>query len=250
MNANAIIDHLDAAGLRGRGGAGFPTARKWRTVRDYCSTFERASVVVNAAEGEPGTLKDRTIMRNNPYQVIEGALIACARGRRRPGNRRDEGGVRDRGRAAGTCDRRDRRRRLGADGVEIEIFQGPEEYLYGEETALLEAIDGRYPFPRTSPPYRRGVRRGRRWPTPTSAPTVAPRRTSRWPHVITSRPRRPHSSRTWKRSPTWAGSSPAVRSGSAPSAPNSRPAHSCAPSPGRPAAPRSARSRWVRRCAR
>ena len=157
MDATAIIDRLDAAGLRGRGGAGFPTARKWRTVRDYCSTFERASVVVNAAEGEPGTLKDRTIMRNNPYQVIEGALIgALAVGA-------DQVVVATKAAFATEVERLERAiteiHAAGwAPGVEIEIFQGPEEYLYGEETALLEAIDGRYPFPRTSPPWRRGVR--------------------------------------------------------------------------------------------
>src|SRR3954454_23093202 len=77
LRADEIIDEIAASGLRGRGGAGFPTGRKWRTVRDYCSNFERTSVVVNAAEGEPGTFKDRTILRNNPYQVIEGALIAA-----------------------------------------------------------------------------------------------------------------------------------------------------------------------------
>ena len=60
LTAEEIIAELEASGLRGRGGAGFPTGRKWRTVRDYCSTFERTSVVVNAAEGEPGTFKDRT----------------------------------------------------------------------------------------------------------------------------------------------------------------------------------------------
>ena len=159
MDATAIIDHLDAAGLRGRGGAGFPTGRKWRTVRDNCSTFERTSVVVNAAEGEPGTLKDRTIMRNNPYQVIEGALIGALAVGADQIIVGDEGGVRDRGRAA--CNVRSPRSSAAGwapTASTIEIFQGPEEYLYGEETALLETIDGRYPFPRTSPPWRRGVR--------------------------------------------------------------------------------------------
>src|SRR5262249_26067375 len=77
LDAHATTAAGPAAGARGRGGAGFPTGRKWRTVRDYCSNFERTSVVVNAAEGEPGTLKDRTILRNDPYQVLEGALIAA-----------------------------------------------------------------------------------------------------------------------------------------------------------------------------
>ena len=59
VDPDDIIGELEASGLRGRGGAGFPTGRKWRTVRSFRSQFERASVVVNAAEGEPGTFKDR-----------------------------------------------------------------------------------------------------------------------------------------------------------------------------------------------
>ena len=66
-----------ASGLRGRGGAGFPTGRKWETVAAYESPVYSASVVVNGAEGEPGSFKDRMILRTNPYRVIEGALIAA-----------------------------------------------------------------------------------------------------------------------------------------------------------------------------
>jgi NADH-quinone oxidoreductase subunit F len=156
MTPDEIINLVSASGLRGRGGAGFPTGRKWRTVRDNCSNITHTSVVINAAEGEPGTLKDRTIMRNNPYQVIEGALIGARAvaadqiivGTKRrfvPEVERMQAAIEEIETAGWT------------DGVRIEIFQGPEEYLYGEETALLETIDGRYPFPRTSPPWRRGV---------------------------------------------------------------------------------------------
>src|SRR5262249_15159859 len=73
----ALIDEVEAAGPRGRGGAGFPTGVKGRTVAANRSTFEPPTVVVNAAEGEPGTLKDRTLLRYNPYEVIEGAVIAA-----------------------------------------------------------------------------------------------------------------------------------------------------------------------------
>ena len=74
----ALIDEVEAAGLRGRGGAGFPTGVKWRTVRGQpLATSSPTTVVVNAAEGEPGTFKDRTLLRINPYEVIEGALIAA-----------------------------------------------------------------------------------------------------------------------------------------------------------------------------
>jgi NADH:ubiquinone oxidoreductase subunit F (NADH-binding) len=157
MSVDEIIAAVAASGLRGRGGAGFPTGVKWETVRDYCSTFERASVVVNAAEGEPGTLKDRTIIRNNPYQVIEGALIgarAVGADQIIVGTKKAFGPEIERLRHA-----IDEMKQAGwIDGLSIDVFGGPEEYLYGDETALLETIDGRYPFPRTTPPYRRGAR--------------------------------------------------------------------------------------------
>jgi NADH:ubiquinone oxidoreductase subunit F (NADH-binding) len=156
VEPEAIIDEIEASGLRGRGGAGFPTHIKWRTVRANASAIEPTTVVVNGAEGEPGTFKDRTILRLDPYHVIEGALIAAiAVGADRVvfGLKRSFGDVVGRVRsamaeveAAGWC-----------DGIELVVFEGPDEYLYGEETALLETIDGRYPFPRIAPPYRRGV---------------------------------------------------------------------------------------------
>ena len=77
VEPETIIEELAASGLRGRGGAGFPTGQKWRTIKSFASPLLRTSVVVNAAEGEPGTFKDRTIIRSNPYAVIEGALIAA-----------------------------------------------------------------------------------------------------------------------------------------------------------------------------
>ena len=73
----ATIDEIEAAGLRGRGGAGFPTGTKWRTVAGNRSPDAPATVVVNAAEGEPGTFKDRSILRRNPFAVLEGGLIAA-----------------------------------------------------------------------------------------------------------------------------------------------------------------------------
>jgi NADH-quinone oxidoreductase subunit F len=156
LEADAIIAEIQASGLRGRGGAGFPTGRKWRTVRNYCSRFERTSVVVNAAEGEPGTFKDRTILRNDPYQVLEGALIAAlAVGA-------DQIIVATKQRFTVEVARLrsaiDEIKTAGwLDGMSLDVYEGPGEYLYGEETALLEVLDGRYPFPRIAPPYRRGI---------------------------------------------------------------------------------------------
>ena len=77
VDGGTIVELVEAAGLRGRGGAGFPVARKWRTVVANSSPVLRPTVVVNAAEGEPGSFKDREILRRDPYRVLEGALIAA-----------------------------------------------------------------------------------------------------------------------------------------------------------------------------
>jgi len=156
LGAPATIDEVLAAGIRGRGGAGFPTGVKWRTVAANASPVERSTVVVNAAEGEPGSFKDRELLDRNPYRVLEGALIAAHAvgadqvivGMKRTATRHIA-----RVRAAiAEVQASDL-----AAGVELQVVEGPPEYLLGEETALLEAIDGRYPFPRIAPPYRRGV---------------------------------------------------------------------------------------------
>ena len=84
------IDRVLESGLRGRGGAGFPTGRKWQTVAENHSPSAPTTVIVNAAEGEPGTFKDRTILRRNPYLPLEGALIAARAVQRRHGDLRHE----------------------------------------------------------------------------------------------------------------------------------------------------------------
>ncbi|MGH9157723.1 MAG: NADH-ubiquinone oxidoreductase-F iron-sulfur binding region domain-containing protein [Acidimicrobiales bacterium] len=156
LDSAAIIAEVLASGLRGRGGAGFPTGRKWQTVAENRSDQVPSTVIVNAAEGEPGTFKDRTILRRNPYLVLEGSLIAA----RAVGadlvifamKRSFEGEI-DRMREA-----IDQTEDAGwGEGVRLTIFEGPDEYLYGEESALLETIDGRWPFPRVVPTFRRGI---------------------------------------------------------------------------------------------
>ena len=153
----SIIQMITASGLRGRGGAGFPTGRKWQTLVEYHALHRCSTVVVNGAEGEPGTLKDRTILRTSPYLVIEGALIAA----RAVGADEVVFGLK---KSFGTevARLRSALEEVKAAGweshISLSVFEGPNEYLYGEETALLEAIDGRYPFPRIAPPYRRGDR--------------------------------------------------------------------------------------------
>ena len=154
--AAAVIDAVEASGLRGRGGAGFPTGVKWRTVLENRSEVVPATVVVNAAEGEPGTFKDRAILRRNPYRMLEGALIAA-------------GAVGADGVIVGVKASFGRElERINAalaevkaagwaDGVDLFVVEGPSHYLYGEETALLEVVAGRNPFPRIAPPFRHGV---------------------------------------------------------------------------------------------
>ncbi|HEX5096127.1 MAG TPA: NADH-ubiquinone oxidoreductase-F iron-sulfur binding region domain-containing protein [Acidimicrobiia bacterium] len=156
LGADATIAEVVAAGVRGRGGAGFPTGVKWQTVAANVSPLEPTTVVVNAAEGEPGSFKDRALIARNPYRVLEGALIAAyAVGADEVivGMKRTfEAHIARMNDAIDEV--------LNADlapGISIAIFEGPPEYLLGEETGLLESIDGRMPFPRIAPPYRRGA---------------------------------------------------------------------------------------------
>jgi NADH:ubiquinone oxidoreductase subunit F (NADH-binding) len=158
VERDVVIAELEASGLRGRGGAGFPTGTKWRTVAGHASPVVATTVVVNAAEGEPGTFKDRTIIRANPYHVLEGALIAAyAVGAKQIVFGMKKTFRREVERVRAAVEEAYKAGWVDPDEVSITVFEGPTEYLYGEETALLECIAGRYPFPRIAPPFRRGV---------------------------------------------------------------------------------------------
>ena len=151
----AVIEVVEASGLRGRGGAGFPTGTKWRTVAGLGGA-QPGTVVVNAAEGEPGTYKDRTILRRNPFKVIEGALIAAhavAADRIVIGMKRSA--IEERARVQAAID--EVVAEGWAEGIPIDIVADSDRYLLGEETALLEVLVGRPPFPRIAPPYRAGA---------------------------------------------------------------------------------------------
>ncbi|MQA00946.1 MAG: hypothetical protein GEU80_16795 [Dehalococcoidia bacterium] len=148
-----VIDALRAAGLRGRGGAGFPTATKWRGI--FTSRSSRRFICCNGAEGEPGTFKDRWILRHNPFQVLEGlaigALVLSAE--------RAYLGLKasfDVEAAATNVALAEMQRHLPA-AKKIELVLGPDEYLFGEEKALLEVIEGGLPLPRVFPPYIHGL---------------------------------------------------------------------------------------------
>ncbi len=155
LGGDATIRLLEESGLRGRGGAGFPTGIKWRTVAD-AGASTATPVVVNAAEGEPGTFKDRTLIRRNPYKLLEGALVAAlALGSTEVIVATKAAFAYEIGRLRHAISELDDDPFVA--GITIRIALGPEAYLFGEETALLEVIEGRQPFPRIAPPYRRGL---------------------------------------------------------------------------------------------
>ena len=162
LGGPAVLEEIEASGLRGRGGAGFPAGTKWRTVTENRLPGVPLSVVVNAAEGEPGSFKDRMILRRNPYRVIEGALCAAiavgadevvvaTKASFTTEVARLRHAIEEITAAGWLAD-------LGPAGdVSVRLVTGPSEYLFGEETALLEVVSGRDPFPRLAPPFRRGI---------------------------------------------------------------------------------------------
>lgn len=155
MPRQQVVAELKRAGLRGRGGAGFPTAVKWGTVAD--SACPTRYFVCNAAEGEPGTFKDRTLIRRNPYQLLEGIQIGAYAVNAKKcyiGMKTSFEHVYLRLRDALA-------EMTGRDMIHtpVELVRGPEDYLLGEERALLEVIEGKEAMPREAdnPPYVLGL---------------------------------------------------------------------------------------------
>jgi len=153
-----VIDEVKKAGLRGRGGAGFPTGMKWGFVP--AQSPKARYFVCNADESEPGTFKDRLLMERDPHQVLEGLIIGSyaigardafiyVRGEFAPAHRA----------LALAIDelRRDRLigpKVLGTDySLEIHLYKGAGAYICGEETALMESIEGKRGHPRLKPPF-------------------------------------------------------------------------------------------------
>ncbi len=156
LGPDATIDLIGEAGIRGRGGAGFPAGRKWRGIAGALSNRGGRFVVVNAAEGEPGTFKDRALLRANPYLVIEGALVAAATLSAPRIVIATKASYRTELQAI-TSAAAELIAGGHTDGVEITVVEGPDHYLYGEETAMLEVIEGEDPLPRHLPPYQYGL---------------------------------------------------------------------------------------------
>lgn len=156
MSSEDIINEVKASDLKGRGGAAFPTGVKWHTL--YRDNSPKKYVVINAAEGEPGTFKDRMIIRKNPYAMIEGALIAAKV------LKANEIyiGIKKSFQLEITSLNRALKEFEEAGflkHVKFHIVAGPEDYLFGEEKALLNVIEGIGPFPREPhlPPYEVGL---------------------------------------------------------------------------------------------
>ncbi len=156
---DAIVDEVKASGLRGRGGAGFPTGLKWSFMPKE-SDGRPHYLLVNADEGEPGTCKDRDIMRHDPHKLIEGCLISgfamgaetayiYIRGEFHNEANRLEAAI-DEAREAGL---------IGSDSCgsgwpfEIYVHRGAGAYICGEETALIESLEGKKGQPRLKPPF-------------------------------------------------------------------------------------------------
>jgi NADH:ubiquinone oxidoreductase subunit F (NADH-binding) len=154
MGPDGVIRAIRESGLRGRGGAGFPTGVKWAGMRG--ADADRRFVVCNAAEGEPGTFKDRWLIRSNPYQLLEGLAVgALAVGAERIiiGIKRKSTVEIERLQTAAA--EMEEAGLLGATPVDLAL--GPDDYLFGEEKALLEVIEGHDPLPRLYPPYVVGL---------------------------------------------------------------------------------------------
>ena len=160
---DAIIDEMKASGLRGRGGAGFPTGMKW-SFMPKVSDGRPAYLVVNADESEPGTCKDRDIMRHDPHKLIEGCLIASfamgshaayiyIRGEYYNEHLNLQVAI-DEAYEAGLIGRN-----ACGSGWDIDVYlhRGAGAYICGEETALLESLEGKKGMPRLKPPFPAAV---------------------------------------------------------------------------------------------
>ncbi|AHJ68898.1 NADH-quinone oxidoreductase subunit NuoF [Granulibacter bethesdensis] len=160
---DAIIEDIKISGLRGRGGAGFPTGMKWSFMPKE-SDGRPHYLVVNADESEPGTCKDRDILRHDPHKLVEGCLIAAfamgahtayiyVRGEFYNESRHLQAAI-DQAYEAGLIGKN-----ACGSGWDFDLYvhRGAGAYICGEETALIESIEGKKGMPRLKPPFPAGV---------------------------------------------------------------------------------------------
>ncbi|QPD00101.1 NADH-quinone oxidoreductase subunit NuoF [Qipengyuania soli] len=161
---DAIIEEVKASGLRGRGGAGFPTGLKWSFMPKESKDGRPSFLVINADESEPGSCKDREIIRHDPHKLIEGALVAGFAMRARAAYIYIRGEyIReaetlqkaiDEAYAAGLIGKN-----ASKSGYDFDVFmhRGAGAYICGEETAMIESLEGKKGQPRLKPPFPAGA---------------------------------------------------------------------------------------------
>jgi NADH-quinone oxidoreductase subunit F len=153
-----VVDTIENSGLRGRGGAGFPTGRKWRLAR--AAETDEKIVICNGDEGDPGAYMDRTILESNPHQLLEGLAI-CAYG-----VGADQAIVYVRAEYPLAVETMKQAIKSAEDlsllgssilgtsfNLEVSVFQGSGAFVCGEETALIQSVEGKRGMPQYRPPY-------------------------------------------------------------------------------------------------
>ena len=161
---DGIIDAIKASGLRGRGGAGFPTGMKWSFMPKESKNGKPSFLVINADESEPGSCKDREIIRHDPHKLIEGALVAGYAMRARAAYIYIRGEyIREAETLFAAVAQAYARGFIGKNacgsGYDFDVFvhRGAGAYICGEETAMLESLEGKKGQPRLKPPFPAGV---------------------------------------------------------------------------------------------
>ena len=168
-----LINEVKASGLRGRGGAGFPTGLKWSFMPK--ADARPSYLVINADESEPGSCKDREIMRHDPHLLIEGALLASFAMRARTCYIYIRGEyIRERERLQAAVDEAYGAKLIGKGNIhgwdfDLYLHHGAGAYICGEETAMLESLEGKKGQPRLKPPFPANVGL---WGAPTTVNNV------------------------------------------------------------------------------
>ncbi|WP_422343942.1 NADH-quinone oxidoreductase subunit NuoF [Parasphingorhabdus sp.] len=159
-----IIEEMKESGLRGRGGAGFPTGLKWSFMPKESPDGRPSFLVINADESEPGSCKDREILRNDPHKLIEGALIAgfAMRARAAYIYIRGEYIMEAKVMEAAVKEAYDAGligKNAAKSGYDFDVFvhRGAGAYICGEETAMIESLEGKKGQPRLKPPFPAGA---------------------------------------------------------------------------------------------
>ena len=159
-----IIEEIKASGLRGRGGAGFPTGLKWSFMPKESKDGRPSFLVINADESEPGSCKDREIIRHDPHKLIEGALIAGFAMRAKAAYIYIRGEfIREAETLFAAVEQAYDKGLIGKNacgsGYDFDVYvhRGAGAYICGEETALLESLEGKKGQPRLKPPFPAGA---------------------------------------------------------------------------------------------